>query len=130
MQPGEVAGDQRLFLCACPALKLALALHGRFKRGVLLREDKRYGQAYGCVFRALAGLMHSEPHSEIVRRADVEAAVAAFEDVDPQNRRVPFGEVGGGFRWLSLLALQPFDSLRSLRAFDSLTKRWSGRIVL
>ena len=74
------------------------------------------GDARGGVLRVLGGgsaVVGFEALAEVVRVADVERSVEADEHVDEDHRSL--GRRDGG----SVEDEEPFDSLRSLRTFDS-----------
>jgi hypothetical protein len=106
-----IARDDCRLLRAAPAFELPFPANGSLQRRVLFRVHESNRQSCGCVRRALPGLVNLETSRQIPRGTDIKTAVAAFKDISPPNK-------SGGHLTRPVSKL-PFDSLRSLRTFDS-----------
>jgi hypothetical protein len=129
LQQDDVASNQGFLLGASPSFQLTLAPDGRLARRINFRVRKTDWQARGRKHGGSSILMCSESTFELVSVADVQRAFDATQDVDErqgsQTTMPSSGEQGKAFsarrcvRSRIRMRGEPFDSLRSLRAFDS-----------
>jgi len=118
-----VACGERHLLGVGPALELLLSGDGFGARGEGLGVDELDGAALGGPGRAFSAIVGGDAIGQILAGSGVERAVGAAQEVDveqcgdPGRRDVDFAPIRlrAGRKWTFV----PFDSLRSLRTFDS-----------
>jgi hypothetical protein len=131
LEQRAVTLNQRFLLRRRPRFDLSLALSCRVGVLVSFNKNKRDRSPTPGVSTAAPFVVHSDSRLDVIRRTDVQRSVRAADNVEERHLTTTHwaGGIGKGAldsRWpaMSEAALgPPFDSLRSLRAFDSASAR-------